>query len=347
VAPLQQKKSSPPLMLKPGLGPRGARSPVVQRTIVGLEGQQIWRTEIAGKVANEDNSSVRDEIHRLHNSNQLVPVASYEDLVGKIKSGYFSSSAAQNPALGQNIQGIAQVFAQLRDDPSVLGKFPQVAALYNTQQDKWRTKGVREVLHTFIFLYANADALGSAFEKTDQSTDRAFLLALNHFCINFLGCPVTGERENEKLTNVEMLLGTWLKEGLEKTEEQLTKYSSQPEKYNDYVTDNLDNDTKAYFRKLESAMAAPKEFDKSDRMMGGLSQQQQYEVFLRQVPRMGNQLLYLGLLWDYMKDARVPLTFETMKQLVDDTIGFAEKVKEPPSESDIRQFLSPRLAKFA
>jgi hypothetical protein len=76
-APAQQRKLSTPLMLKP---------PVVQRTIVGMEGQPIWGTEIAGRVVNESNPSISKEVHRLHDSTELFPVASYDDLVSKITS---------------------------------------------------------------------------------------------------------------------------------------------------------------------------------------------------------------------------------------------------------------------
>jgi hypothetical protein len=111
---VQQRKSSAPLMLKPGLLKRGLRAPaspvvqprrppVVQRTIVDLEGRQIWGTKIAGRVFDETHSAIKDEVHRLHSSTEFFPVASYEDLVAKIKSGHYSSSQAST--LGDPIQG--------------------------------------------------------------------------------------------------------------------------------------------------------------------------------------------------------------------------------------------------
>ncbi|MDX6458910.1 MAG: hypothetical protein QOE55_2607 [Acidobacteriaceae bacterium] len=326
-APAQQRKLSTPLMLKP---------PVVQRTIVGMEGQPIWGTEIAGRVVNESNPSISKEVHRLHDSTELFPVASYDDLVSKITSP--RSSPSPGPVLGQNIRALTAVFSRLRDDPSVLNAFAQVKTLWNTGEPKWRTAGIREVLKTFTFLYANAEVLNAAFGQTEAGTEIAFLEALNCFCINFLGCGVTGNEENRKLEGMLMQLGPWLKEGLLKTEAQLTKYSTNPSGYDDYVCDNLDNNVKAYFRKLDFASRDAKAYDKSDRLSMLKDQDIQIEVLLMMVVRMSSKATYLGQIWDHIRSGGLPPTFETLRSLVEETAAFA-RPGVVPNEQEIRDFL--------
>jgi hypothetical protein len=229
----------------------------------------------------------------------------------------------------------------------VLVNFPHVKALYDTQEGKWRKPGIREVLETFIFLYANADVLEGAFVSTGDGADRTFLAALNQFCINFLGCGVTGSTEDNKLCNVEMSLGPWLKKGLAKTESQLAKYANDSEKYDDYVRDNLDNTVKAYFRKLSSAEADAKAYDKSEsNAVTGGSEAERYQALLLTVQSLTRKNLYLEALWDHMKDIK-SFSFETMLGLVNNTSAFLKSEAAVPDETDIRTFLTGKQAAIA
>lgn len=336
-APVQQRKVAGAPMLKPAMvKPAVPRPQVVQRTIVGTGGQQIWATEIAAKVADEKDQQISKEVHRLHSATELIPVVSYDDLVAKIKSGHYNGTPVH--VLSDNISALRAVFSRLRDDPAILAQFPNVKRLYETSEPTWKTAGIREVLRIFIFLYVNAEVLNTAFEATDSGQERQFLEALNHFCINHIGCGVTGEDEIRKLVDVTMQLGPWLKEGLPAAESQLTKYSRVPEKYNDYVTDNLDNTVKAYFRKLSFAKAEPKEYDKSDSIGMTSDKAVQYNVLLTMVSRVASKGPYLGLIWEYIKDVNLQKTYETVQSLVDETAVYT-KVPLAVDESDIRSFL--------
>jgi hypothetical protein len=78
------------------------RQAVIQRMILGDSNQNIWSTEIAGKVINEKESYISAAVHRSHSVETVVRVSSYEDLVSRIRQKEFDylliASHLESPA---------------------------------------------------------------------------------------------------------------------------------------------------------------------------------------------------------------------------------------------------------
>jgi hypothetical protein len=88
---------------------RPPRNAVVQRTIVSMDGENIWANEIAGRLPAEQDATVVEAAHRLHSMKGEVRVRDYAELQRKILDGKYkaiialsrgeSAQAEYNPAI--------------------------------------------------------------------------------------------------------------------------------------------------------------------------------------------------------------------------------------------------------
>jgi hypothetical protein len=92
-----------------GASPRNA---VVQRTIVGLDGENLWASDIARQLRDEHDPRVIEGAHRLHSMDGEVRVQDYVDLRRRI---------LENPRFGQIIAASRSESAAPKYQPPAIG----------------------------------------------------------------------------------------------------------------------------------------------------------------------------------------------------------------------------------
>jgi len=178
----------------------------------------------------------------------------------------------------------------------------------------------------FLYLYTNADAIGGFFAGEQKLTADVWE-RLESFFLPRLGARVTGSSESQMLVSGEIKPGAWLKRGLDVAETKLREYRDT--RASDYIGFNLDNETKAYWRKLKVAGDPP----------GGEQQSNtdKSKYFTERLATMSNKEAVVGAVYGFMQLKK--LSVEEAMNLIDE-LPLEDKVR--PSRNELEAFIKER-----
>ncbi len=323
----------------------------IQRQIIGTTDPNLWANEIGDRVFNEQDKQIKAAVTRLHSVSEPIFVASYDQLVKNIRAGKYDEqlkkSANESPNEAKydtqpnpNVQPIATLIGQLSNDyGGALSSHPLVAQVWtgqwNNQPKKaWTTPGIREVLNVFLYFYTNADTIHAYFAQNQQLLTATVLETLHNFLLAHLGAGFGGTQEIQKLMSGALKFNTWFKEGLDAAERTLNANKNDVSVVDSYVTFNLDNETKQYFRKLIVAQDPP----------GGARRNQTEfdtdELSMRLISGISSKSLYLPMVHQYLKDTKTELSNQSLRNVIDSIRDLVPHAA--PDENEISEFVSEK-----
>ena len=303
--------------------------PALRRKIVDLEGEELWTNEIAPAVQREADGEIARAIFALQGLAEEIRVRDYEELREQVRTG---AHAERLQGAGEEVRVAISLMSRLSDDYSAaLSTHPEVKALWEAQRKTQPpNKGILEVLEMFLFCYTNAEVFGR-FADEGKLTPAVWDI-VDLMLYARLGALIAGGQEKLEIAQRKIKVAAWLREGLGVAETKLDDLKADAGERQAYVTFNLDNVAKAYFRKLKTAKDPP------GGQLRGTKDPDWY--FRNRLPTLSSKEQVTAALRSHMRERGLD-TDDALKLL--ENVPILDELK--PSREELEKYIAERAQK--